>query len=277
MRAIVEEEEREGTDTEITLGMKSLLGVFFGAVVVCGVFFGFGYSLGRSSAHPAAGPNNTSLASPAVAVAPSGDQDSTPNSADSSTGSSPLKTVVSDDQSTAQSKPAASAANDTQYEYVPTPDGPARRPINAPPKAQSQTQSQAQSQAKTAATAAPPAYTKPSAAIARVPAAQEQTLTPAPEPAALTTTRNANPPAAQPVSTSQSESGSTMVQIAAVTHQEDANILVSALKKRGYTVIVRSDAKDSLLHVQIGPFASRDEARAMRARLLADGYNAILK
>jgi DedD protein len=68
-----------------------------------------------------------------------------------------------------------------------------------------------------------------------------------------------------------------MVQIAAVTHQEDANILVGALRKRGYVVVVRNDPKDSLLHVQLGPFSSRDEARAMRARLLGDGYNAILK
>jgi len=68
-----------------------------------------------------------------------------------------------------------------------------------------------------------------------------------------------------------------MVQIAAVTHQEDANILVSALRKRGYAVVVRSEPNDSLLHVQLGPFASRDEARAMRAKLLGDGYNAILK
>jgi DedD protein len=68
-----------------------------------------------------------------------------------------------------------------------------------------------------------------------------------------------------------------MVQIAAVSHQEDATILVSALRKRGYAVVVRNEPKDSLFHVQVGPFASRDEAKAMRARLLGDGYNAILK
>jgi cell division septation protein DedD len=40
---------------------------------------------------------------------------------------------------------------------------------------------------------------------------------------------------------------------------------------------VRNEPRDSLLHIQIGPFATRDEAKAMRAKLLADGYNAILK
>jgi DedD protein len=68
-----------------------------------------------------------------------------------------------------------------------------------------------------------------------------------------------------------------MVQIAAVSRQEDAEVLVAALKKRGYNVVVRNEPKDDLLHVQIGPFATRDEARATRAKLLADGYNAILK
>ncbi len=83
-----------------------------------------------------------------------------------------------------------------------------------------------------------------------------------------------------PVTTSTANavsSAQTMVQIAAVSHQEDANVLVAALKKRGYAVVIRNDPKDSLLHVQVGPFASRDEAKAMRSKLLADGYNAILK
>jgi DedD protein len=68
-----------------------------------------------------------------------------------------------------------------------------------------------------------------------------------------------------------------MVQIAAVSRQEDANTLANALQKHGYTVSVRNEPQDKLYHVQVGPFASRDAARAMRSRLLADGYNAILK
>lgn len=36
-------------DTEITLGTGKLLVLFFGLVVVCAVFFGLGYSLGRKS------------------------------------------------------------------------------------------------------------------------------------------------------------------------------------------------------------------------------------
>jgi cell division septation protein DedD len=68
-----------------------------------------------------------------------------------------------------------------------------------------------------------------------------------------------------------------MVQIAAVSHQEDAQVLVSALRKRGYAVTVRRLPSDSLLHVQVGPFANHNEAYAMRQKLLSDGYNAIVQ
>jgi len=68
-----------------------------------------------------------------------------------------------------------------------------------------------------------------------------------------------------------------MVQIAAVTHPEDADVLVGALRKRGYAVSARRDPTDGLLHVQIGPFASRSDAYAMRQKLLNDGYNAIVQ
>jgi len=67
-----------------------------------------------------------------------------------------------------------------------------------------------------------------------------------------------------------------MVQIAAVSHMEDANVLMGALLKRGYAVTARRDPGDNLIHVQIGPFASRAEADAMSEKLLNDGYNAVV-
>lgn len=68
-----------------------------------------------------------------------------------------------------------------------------------------------------------------------------------------------------------------MVQIAAVSHPEDADVLVGALRRRGYAVAVRRDPTDNLMHVQVGPFSSHDEASAMRQRLLNDGYNAVIQ
>ena len=68
-----------------------------------------------------------------------------------------------------------------------------------------------------------------------------------------------------------------VVQIAAVSHQEDAEVLVTALRKRGYAVTVSPDPSDNLLHVRIGPFGSRAEANQWKQRLLNDGYNAIVQ
>ncbi len=93
----------------------------------------------------------------------------------------------------------------------------------------------------------------------------------------------AQAPAAQPADTSGSVQSALgqgvnwMVQIAAVSHTEDADVLVSALRKRGYVVSSRRDPADNLLHVQVGPFATHADASAMRTRLLNDGYNAIIE
>jgi DedD protein len=63
-------------DTEITLGTAKLLGLFFGLVIICAVFFALGYTLGRKSdlglatASPAA-PLTGASNGPKPAVSPS--------------------------------------------------------------------------------------------------------------------------------------------------------------------------------------------------------------
>lgn len=39
----------ETTDTEITLGTGKMLALFFGLVILCAIFFGMGFSMGRNS------------------------------------------------------------------------------------------------------------------------------------------------------------------------------------------------------------------------------------
>ena len=75
----------------------------------------------------------------------------------------------------------------------------------------------------------------------------------------------------------RSQAQGWMVQIAAVSHSEDAQVLVDALRRRGYSVTARRDAGDNLIHVQTGPFVNRNDANAMRQKLLNDGYNAIVQ
>jgi DedD protein len=101
------------------------------------------------------------------------------------------------------------------------------------------------------------------------------------------------PPAAQPPSGSKTSDQTTaqtagtdaksgaassfMVQVAAVSKQEDAEILVTALRKKQYPVFIANASGDPLFHVQVGPFTDRKDAEAMRTRLSGDGYNAIVK
>lgn len=99
-------------------------------------------------------------------------------------------------------------------------------------------------------------------------------------PASGTSTATANQsvaPGSSAATEPASGQGNVMVQIAAVSHAEDADVLVGALRKRGYVVSAKRDPADGLLHVQVGPFASRSDAYTMRQKLLNDGYNAIVQ
>jgi cell division septation protein DedD len=73
-------------------------------------------------------------------------------------------------------------------------------------------------------------------------------------------------------------SGRYYVQVAAVSRQEDADSLVEALKKKQYPAVAANNASvDKFYHVEVGPYADLKEAEAMKARLIADGYNPIVK
>ena len=75
-----------------------------------------------------------------------------------------------------------------------------------------------------------------------------------------------------------SAAGNFAVQVAAVSKEEDADALVSALRKKNYPVfVINGNAADKLFHVQVGPFASLADAEAVKSRLAGDGYNPILK
>lgn len=226
------------SDTEITLGMKSILGIFFGLALICGVFFGFGYSLGRGNPlKPTA--SAASIAEPTAPSAPA-----------------PIKTVVEGSSSSAGA-----------YNYVAGSGGPApTRAGNTLPVKPS------------AAAAAVPPQSAP-AESATVPAIQSQPLSAPPQaaPVPYTAQPTAAPAANDTANISSDVPANIMVQIAAVSRKEDADALVAALRKLGYSASARAQSGDNLLHVQIGPFATLDQAKAMRARLLNDGYNAILK
>src|SRR5271170_2555199 len=45
--AVYDEDDLVDNGAELSLGMGTLLGIFFGLALVCGVFFGFGYMMGH--------------------------------------------------------------------------------------------------------------------------------------------------------------------------------------------------------------------------------------
>lgn len=162
-------------DSEIIVSTGKMVGLFVVLVVVCALFFGFGYSMGRGAAVSAAG-----VSSPAVVVL-------------------------------------------------------GQRNL-----------------AKAPAATAPAGATTP-----------ETLATSVPE---------------EPSDSHIAVNGQYFLQVAAVTKQEDAEALVSALRKKDYAVFATNSLpSDKLFHVQIGPFSSQKDVEGLRAKLVAAGYNPIVK
>jgi len=84
--------------------------------------------------------------------------------------------------------------------------------------------------------------------------------------------------AATDAATAAPSSAGYYVQVAAVSRQEDAESLVEALKKKQYPAFsANNPTADKFFHVQVGPYPELKDAEAMRARLIGDGYNPIVK
>ncbi len=223
--AVYDEDDLVDTSAELSLGMGTLIGVFFGLALVCGVFFGFGYMMG----HRTPGPY---VSSEPLYVAPKS----------VGTPAAPKPSALVPEQPLDAARVVLPAA--TQSTTVTAP-------------VQQTTQPQQTTSLQTAATTAPESP-KP-AAVQKV----ATTLIPAPT-AAIP----------QPASASV---GTIMVQIAAVKNRPDAEALADALRKNGFTPTIRTEPQDKLLHVQVGPFSNRDEAKAMRQKLSSAGYDAFIK
>ena len=181
----------ETTDTEITLGTGKMLAIFFGLVILCAVFFGMGFSMGRNSLKSA----------PELLPSPSASGGSRPSAVAGKPGEQTQTTAVPESKPNQQTQaPDSNSANGSQQ-------------------------------------------------------------------------AGANPDQAAP----QPSGAGYFVQVAAVSKQEDAEALVESLKSRQYTAFIVSPSPDKLFHVQVGPFNDIKDAESMRAKLVSDGYNPILK
>jgi cell division septation protein DedD len=230
-------------DTEITLGAGKLLGLFFLLAAICGVFFSIGYSLGKSS-----GREQTLNDQPAQVNA-----SSDPAPASSGTSQSKPSAAVgvkSGTQAPAsdETQAASQQGSLTFYKAVQQNDN------RTPPATEA---------SPTASTAAH----GPKATATAGPAADPAATTVLSSPDVISHTSPVTGP------------GTIVVQIAAVSREDDAVALAGALRKKDYNVFVVNNpvTNDKFYHVQVGPFASVAEAEAMKAKLVAEGYNPIIK
>jgi DedD protein len=237
-------------DTEITLGVGKLLGLFFLLAAICGVFFSIGYSLGKSSGREQAlndQPAQVNASADTTSASSAGSSDNKPSAA------VPAKV---DTQAADEANATAQQNSMTFYKAVQQNDntGPAAA-TQAPASAAAPSGPKVVAANETAPVVKTPATTAPAVAANRA----------APELISHTS------PVTGP--------GTIVVQIAAVSREDDAVALAGALRKKNYNVFVVNNpvTNDKLYHVQVGPFATVQEAEAMKARLVGEGYNPILK
>jgi DedD protein len=117
---------------------------------------------------------------------------------------------------------------------------------------------------------------KKQATVAAPPTAAQLPSSAATKPAAPATAT------AAPLAAPGVEVGSAFtVQVAASRNQQDAEKLVKELKARGYAVFVVTPefahANDNLFRVQVGPFATREEAEQVRAKIAKEGFKPFIR
>jgi len=234
-------------DTEITLGAGRLLGLFFLLAALCGVFFSIGYSLGKSTAREQAlndQPTQVLAASP------------------------PTTTTIG----SSEEKPAAAVTS---------------KPDTGPPGQDQATASNPQSNLTFyKAVQQNGAHEEPAAknnlpAITQKASAGTETAASIASSAAKQATEAAGHGANPTISHAAPVTGpgTVVVQIAALSREDDAVALAGALRQKNYNVFVVNNptTNDRFYHVQVGPFATMQEADAMKAKLIAEGYNPIVK
>ena len=234
-------------DTEITLGAGKLLGLFLLLAAICGVFFSIGYSLGKSSGREQAmndQPSQVSAAEPSSANASSSE-----NKPSAAIAAKTEAQPTSSDEANSDNK----SSNLTFYKAVQQNDNTQQTPEKTPAPAATVPGPKVVEAAAPAKTAPP--VTAAAAAPARA------------VPDVISHTSPVTGP------------GTIVVQIAAVSREDDAVALAGALRKKNYNVFVVNNPvnNDKFYHVQVGPFGTMAEAEAMKAKLVGEGYNPIIK
>jgi DedD protein len=72
-----------------------------------------------------------------------------------------------------------------------------------------------------------------------------------------------------------------LVQVAALTNQQDANDMIGVLQSRGYPALIltpqQARSADTLFRVVAGPYQTRADAEAARSKLAAAGFKPFIR
>ena len=127
-----------------------------------------------------------------------------------------------------------------------------------------------------AATAAADSRAGSPAVAAPTPEASASATSPAPTTVKAAISAPASVPAAPPVTAAQSAaqpaSAGFVIQVAAMAHQQNAESLADALKKKGFPVLVTNPRRDALYHVKVGPYPDERHAETAAQALEAAGF-----
>jgi len=246
MRRFFDEDTREPSrrkgesDTELTVGSGVLLAVFFGLMLLCGLCFGLGYAVGSHG-----GSKGPVFQSQTPAAGPS-----------------PQLPANSE-----QAKPSATS----QHPAAPQqPSIAGQQVAGAPGMVPGQpAAAQVDATITAAGMGAPP--TAPQVVIPNN--SGWHPVQPA-LPGGTVGTEGTQPVSTNEVRPAMPGRGTLMVQIAALSSQGDADVLIGALRRHGYAVSAVRYPADRLIHVCIGPFNNRMDANSMKLKLENDGYNA---
>jgi cell division protein FtsN len=239
---------REEEEFELVLGNKQLLSLFFLVVVLFGVFFSFGYTVGYNrgegsrtrdvaTAGPAGEPSKKVQLPEALfenapkAATPGAPKKSAPGAGAATASDTPPSKPAP------KSSPAPSATQTTPGDGTPKP-----RPVQQSPKPSPPPPTKT----------SPPAQTPPAKTAPAKTSAPAKTAAPAPQPSA------------------QAVANATHIQVAAVRVKRDAEVYVEQLRAKGHPAAL-SDQGDGWYRVLVGPFNSVPDAEAYQDRLRADG------
>lgn len=220
---------------ERVLEGKHVIGLFLLMLLFSGVFFTLGYVMGRNQ------------------------YDGQVRAA--TTGSGTPDTIVSTKNNVAAKKPSpteplenesdpATASNKSDWEFYNN-STPAKREPHLDPAPKSSSNTPAAKSVNTRAPVEPP--------------------TPAPVATPVTITAKSSKPAAAVPSSSSSM---ILLQVAAVSRQDDALSIASSLQKKRFPATVLAPQKDKFYRVQVGPYKDQKSADGAKKGLEGAGFKA---